>query len=81
MKKSTEHKIIILLAYFHGYVYPITLIFGGIIFCREYAAFVFGVWSIVYGLYTLIGYLLRWKHVYCSLQDGHHKTMTPHLIY
>ena len=32
---------------------------------------------ILYGLYQLMGYLLRWTHIYCSYQNAYHKEMTP----
>lgn len=30
-----------------------------------------------FALYYLIGYLLRWTHMYCVYQDAYHEKMTP----
>ena len=32
---------------------------------------------ILYGLYQLMGYLLRWTHIFCSYQNAYHVEMTP----
>ena len=32
---------------------------------------------VFFSLYYLIGYLLRWTHMYCVYQDAYHQKMTP----
>lgn len=36
-----------------------------------------GAGSLLYAAWSLIGYLLRWKHIFCSYQDANHQKMTP----
>lgn len=37
----------------------------------------FGIMSILYAAYSLIGYLCKWKHIYCAFQNAYHQEMTP----
>ena len=35
---------------------------------------------IVYSVWTFLGYIFRWKHIYCSYQNAYHNTMTPNTV-
>lgn len=37
----------------------------------------FGIFSIVYAAYSLIGYLSKWKHIFCAFQNAYRQEMTP----
>lgn len=36
-----------------------------------------GAGCLVFALYYLVGYLLRWTHMYCVYQNANHQKMTP----
>lgn len=40
----------------------------------------FGIMSILYAAYSLIGYLCKWKHIYCAFQNAYRQEMTPDRI-
>lgn len=67
---------IIRLARFHHTVCPFIIMLL-IAFRRSWLA---GIAMILYSLWTLIGYLLRWRHIYCSYQIGSRQPMTPYSI-
>lgn len=39
-----------------------------------------GVSCIAYSIWTLLGYFLNWKHIFCSFQNANHQSMTPNRI-
>ena len=63
----------VLLAYFHRYGYILLMLAlipaGGAVLL---AAMIAG-----FGLYTILGTLLGYRHLYCSLQNANHQPMTP----
>lgn len=65
------------LAYFHRYGWIITMFFC-MKFVNPYLAG--GVFCLVFSVWSLIGYKLKWKHIYCSYQNASHKRMTPELV-
>lgn len=65
---------IILLAYFHRYVFPFVM-FLVPTFLLGLLGMGLGLAAI--GLVEVIGYQLRWKHIYCAWQDAKHQPMTP----
>ena len=76
MKNNRKQQtlLIILLAYFHRYgwiVITLPLMF----FTNPYV--VMGISAIVFSIWTFLGYILKWKHIYCSYQNANHKPMTP----
>lgn len=77
--RSSRHTWIILLAYWHRYVFLILSVVLPLMMARTRtdALTGMGIGMLSYGLYTLIGYLLRWKHIYCSFQSTAHQRMTP----
>ena len=76
-KHSNRNHIIVFLAYMHRYVYPIMVVVLPMLIGMEYALFGMGIGFLLLALYDLIGYILRWKHIYCSYQKAHRKEMTP----
>ena len=83
-KRSTRHTVIILLAYANRYLFPVVIVlitlFFDAIYGEKYAALVMGICCILFALYELIGYIRRWKHIYCSYQNVYRQEMTPHDI-
>ena len=84
-KGTAKEKRIIALAYFHRYGW-IAIMTGMIFLIPQYTLLIVGLCFIATSLWSLIGYKLKWKHIYCSHQNGHRtanghrKDMTPHHI-
>ena len=77
MRKRPARNKIIFLAYLHRYVYPIMVIVLPMLIGMEYALLGIGIGFLLLALYDLVGYILRWKHIYCSHQEAHREKMTP----
>ena len=77
MNNKSAQRIVKALAYFHRYGWIVAMI---IIIEITDSSYYFGLLLIIYSLWTIIGYLLKWKHIYCSYQDVYHKPMTPNNI-
>jgi len=77
-KYSSQKKRIVILAVFHRYAYtilfPLLII---LIFRKNMVFLLLGADFILLALHSLIGYICRWKHIYCSYQNAHRKQMTP----
>ena len=70
-------KLVILLAYFHRYGWiALTLII--MYFTDSFSPL--SISCIVYSAWTFLGYIFRWKHIYCSYQNAYHNTMTPNTV-
>ena len=76
-KHSNRNHTIVFLAYMHRYVYPIMIFVLPILIGTEYALLGMGIGFLLLALYDLVGYILHWKHIYCSYQNAHRKEMTP----
>lgn len=63
---------IIFLAYFHRYICPLLILVSCI-----WGLLAAGIAAVFYAVYSLAGYMLRWKHIYCSYQNAYHQKMTP----
>ncbi len=52
------------------------------LFCFEITSSLYtvGLILIVYSIWTLLGYLLKWKHIFCSFQNAYHMKMTTNRI-
>ena len=72
-------KRVIALAYFHRYGW-IAIMAGLIFVIPQYTLLIVGLCFVTTALWSLIGYKLKWKHIYCSYQNAHRKDMTPHHI-
>lgn len=68
---------VIRLAYLHHFIYPIFL--STLIITRHHR--MAGIGFILFSAWTFFGYLLRWKHIYCSHQISAHEPMTPSTIW
>lgn len=68
-----------MLALFHRYLYWLCLV-GCFFLFENHALLVMGIGFILYSLYNLLGYKLRWKHIYCSYQNSYRLEMTPQNI-
>lgn len=75
--KNTSYKLTIVLAYADRYLYPILVLLPLIIYRNFLLS---GIACFVFALYKLIGYLCKWKHIFCSYQNACHKKMTPNNI-
>ena len=78
-KGEMSTKKVIALAYFHRYGW-IAIMTGLIFLIPQYALLIVSLCFIATALWSLIGYKLKWKHIYCSHQNAHRKDMTPHHI-
>ena len=73
-----SHESIVALAVFHRYgwfmlMFAVMLLTDAAPVCILSASIIL----IAYAAHTLIGYTLRWKHIYCSFQNANHEPMTP----
>ena len=75
-KGETSAKGVVALAYFHRYGWIATMVVLVTIMLKL-AIYIIGISFILFSLWTLIGYKLKWRHIYCSLQNAYHKKMTP----
>ena len=70
-----------LLAYLDRYGYPVLILIAGALadFYRGRITmlFVLAVGILLDGIYNLVGYLCRWKHIYLCYQSMSHTKMTP----
>lgn len=81
-KRSSRDFTIILLAYAHRYVYPILIVALPMLYGKENMLLAMGIGCILFAIYDLIGYIRRWKHIYCSFQNAYHQKMTPsHIVW
>ena len=79
-KTSFKDKLFIVLAYMNRYVFPFSIIFFSTVFGEEYKSLMMGGGCIIFAAYQLVGYICRWKHIYCAYQNASHQKMTPHNI-
>lgn len=75
MKKRNSR--IIALAYFHRYGWIAVML---ICFIITKSLYTIGAFSIAFSIWSLIGYRLKWKHIFCSYQNAYHMSMTPNRI-
>ena len=71
------------LALMHRYLFPILFAAVFPAACADAGwnyGVCLGIGSLLFAAYTLIGYLCRWKHIYCSYQNASHQKMTPNRI-
>ena len=79
-RHSTNSKYIIILAYANRYIFPFILLII-MFFGKVKSNYVpFSISLLVFSAYQLIGYLCRWKHIFCSFQNAYHQKMTPEQI-
>lgn len=70
-----------ILAYLDRYVYPLLILLAGLVAellrDRNTMLFVLALGILLDGIYNLVGYLCRWKHIYLCYQSMSHTKMTP----
>ena len=73
-----------ILAYLDRYGYPVLILIAGALadFYRGRITmlFVLAVGILLDGIYNLVGYLCRWRHIYLCYQSMCHTKMTPSRI-
>ena len=77
LKRKTRNKVIIALALAHCYLCPVLIALISLTFGGENLLLFMGIGCCLYAAYTIVGYNLRWKHIYCSIQTAHRQKMTP----
>ncbi len=84
VEKKPERRsitVMYILAYLNRYVYPLLILFAGLLTerlrDRTTMLFVMALGILLDGIYNLIGYLCRWKHIYLCYQSMCHTKMTP----
>lgn len=81
MWKGDKNKIVFL-AYFNRYIFPmVSMLLAFFLADNKHEILInMAVVSLVLGLYNILGALLKWKHIYCSLQNVSRQVMTPDKI-
>lgn len=77
MTRLPYERRVIFLARMHKYVHPIVFILLPVLLGSVLVA---GIGCLLFALYDLVGYRLRWRHIYCYIQDGKRLEMTPNNI-
>lgn len=88
VEKRPEHScsttVMYILAYLDRYGYPVLILIAGALadFYRGRITmlFVLAVGILLDGIYNLVGYLCRWRHIYLCYQSMCHTKMTPSRI-
>lgn len=76
-KKTVKDRRIIWMAYVHRWILPIAAFFLLILFQKKRQVLALGILCVLFSLYSLFGYVCRWRHIYCSFQNSSHEKMTP----
>lgn len=83
-ERSYSTTVMYLLAYLDRYGYPVLILIAGALadFYRGRITmlFVLAVGILLDGIYNLVGYLCRWRHIYLCYQSMCHTKMTPSRI-
>ena len=77
-KRSPAHRRVVALAYFHRFGWIALIAIAMAATKRPLPSM--GAGCLAMAAHTLLGRLLRWKHVFCSYQSMYHKAMTPESI-
>ena len=78
MKRSPAHNRVVALAYFHRFGWIALTMIAMAVTKRPLPSL--GAGFLAMAAHTFLGYLFRWKHVFCSYQSAGHKAMTPESI-
>lgn len=70
-KKKPRDMTVVALAYAHHYLYLVLIVGVPLIIGGDSLFLGMGLGFLLYAAYTLIGYKLRWKHIYCSFSIPH----------
>jgi hypothetical protein len=66
MKKKPRDLKVVTLAYAHHYIYLLLIVFVPLLIGGDNLFLSMGLGFLLYAAYSLIGYKLHWKHIYCS---------------
>lgn len=77
--KRRDSDSVITLAYFHRYGWIVVMLGLRFLFSDE-RYYVLFVSVIIYSIWTFVGYLCKWKHIFCSYQNAYHVKMTPNSV-
>jgi len=78
-RKETNAALVIALAYFHRYGWIVVMTIC-ILRWQERFYEILGGFFAAHGIWSLAGYQLKWKHVYCSNQNASRQQMTPNSV-
>ena len=78
-KGTAKEKRIIALAYFHRYGW-IAAMMACIATWPKQMYLIISIAFLLFSIWSFIGYIKKWKHIYCSFQNAYHKKMTPNSI-
>ena len=81
-RQRSSSGLVILLALFHRYFYhliSLVLLFRAAKSKHQFMLLM-GVYLLLFAFYSFIGYVFRWKHIFCSYQNANHVRMTPSRI-
>ena len=80
-ERSYSTTVMYILAYLDRYVYPVLILLAGLLAelfrDRNTMLCVLALGILLDGIYNLVGYLCRWKHIYLCYQSMCHTKMTP----
>jgi len=83
-ERSYSTTVMYILAYLDRYGYPVLILIAGALADfyrgRITTLFVLAVGILLDGIYNLVGYLCRWRHIYLCYQSMCHTKMTPSRI-
>ena len=83
--KNYNSNVVMALAYMHRYLFPIALgllpVLIATIIGKDSLFILYGCAFLAYGLYDIIGYKCKWRHIYCSYQNANRRKMTPNHIH
>ncbi len=71
-----DARIVKVIAYIHRY----SFLYGFIIALFYPSTYVVGSSLIIYGIWTILGFIFKWTHIFCSYQNAYHKKMTPNNV-
>lgn len=84
MKHKQKNAIIKTCALLYRYVFPLAICIVPFLISKLFYentrygfCLWFGIMSILFATYSLIGYLCKWKHIFCAFQNSSHQKMTP----
>ena len=79
-KMHTTSLTVILLAYFHRYVW-IAIMIGCMLIWPALSLHILCAGFLIFSIWSFIGYKCKWKHIYCSHQNSSRQKMTPNAIH
>jgi hypothetical protein len=78
-RHDAKAKKIMALAYMHRYGWIAAMVLCTTIW-TEKVAFIVGVSTILFSVWSFVGYQCKWKHIFCSYQNAYYQRMTPHSV-